>query len=214
MLNLNKKVVMALLALGTAGSPALLAAQDINGLWHAAPVAYAETHGKPVLQPAHFAAFTVSETGLRAYLESSAKDYYAAGSIALPRPEGGYRTFRIWATPVMAEALAAKYPEITTYTAEATDNHNITAKIDYSPYFGMHAMVYNGSSSYLIDPYSNRADGIYIAYYKSDYSRAVGTLMNCENGEPQDGGYCTRYSRGRTYSWYRAQEVPPGAGRR
>ncbi len=185
MLYLNKKVANALLALSAALSPALLAAQELNGLWQPAPATYAAVHGAPALQPAHYSAFTASESGLRAFLESSGKDYTSAGSIALPRPEGGYRAFRIWATPVMAEALAAKYPEITTYTAEAADNHSVTAKIDYSPLFGMHAMVYDGSRTYLIDPYSGRADGAYIAYYKSDYSRATGALMHCDNGEEE-----------------------------
>ncbi len=184
MMNITlKKAAMGLLALGAYIAPAL--AQDVNGLWHTAPASYAAAHGLPALQPERFAAFTAGEADIKTFLESSAKDYAGARTIALPRPEGGYRTFRIWATPVMEDALAFKYPDITTYTAEAVENHNITAKIDYSPLFGLHAMVYDGGKSYLIYPYSGKADGAYISYYKNDYTRPLAQRMACDNGEPE-----------------------------
>jgi hypothetical protein len=176
MLKLIQVIALILLGLGASLNAA---AQDYNGIWHAAMPAYVESHGKPALQPAAYRIFTASEDALKSYLQNVPEDYTQAREIMLPTPEGGYRSFRIWNTPMMEAPLALKYPEITTYTAEATNNRQVTAKVDYTP-FGFHAMVFDGDKTYLVDPYSGKADGAYIAYYKKDYSRADGQYMVCE----------------------------------
>lgn len=180
MLKLLKKAACVLLALCASGT---LQAQDYNGLWHAASGTYAETHGKPALKPEAFKAFMSDEASIKNYLQSIPENYTQAQIIALPTPEGGYRSFRIWATPMMEAPLAAKYPGITTYTAEAINNRQVTAKIDYTQ-FGFHAMVFDGDKTFLIDPYSGRADGAYITYYKKDAKRADGAQMACELNDP------------------------------
>lgn len=179
MLNLTKKVVLALMAL-CASLPVL--AQDFNGLWRPAPAAYAEIHGKPALKPSFYKTFTTAEETLKSYLQSIPEAYAQARIIVLPQPDGSYREFRIWGSPMMETPLALKYPGIKTYTAEAVNNRQVTAKIDYT-LFGFHAMVFDGVKSYLIDPYGGKADGAYIVYYRNDYSRAESEQqMVCEAG--------------------------------
>lgn len=181
MLKLTKRAAGVLLALCTSLTAV---AQGYNGIWYNAAPAYVEAHGKPALQPAAYRIFTASEDVLKSYLQSIPEDYGQARLIDLPTPDGSYRSFRIWNTPMMEAPLAAKYPGIKTYTAEAADNRQVTAMIDYTLY-GFHAMVYNGDKTFLIDPYSGKADGAYIAYYKKDYNRPETQLMACQNGEPE-----------------------------
>lgn len=155
-------------------------AQDYNGLWQKAQENLIRERGLPILRPARFASYTVSEGTIKSYLATAPTDYSRAIIMELPTPDGGYRAFRVWNTPAMEDGLATLHPEITTYTAEAIGARNITAKLDYTP-FGFHAMVFDGSGkTYLVDPYSKVADGTYIAYYKSDYSRQMGQRMSCE----------------------------------
>jgi hypothetical protein len=154
-------------------------AQDVNGLWHTAPAAYMETHGRPALKASTFKIFTTSEIALKGYLGGVQDEYAKATIIALPTADGEYRNFRIWATPVMEAPLALKYPGIKTYTAEAVDRRQVTAKIDYTE-AGFHAMVFDGNNTYLIDPFSGKPNGAYIAYYKRDVVATVDGGQVCE----------------------------------
>ncbi len=173
-----KKILSAVLLL-CAGINA--GAQEGSSLWHQAPAGYAAGRGLPELRPERFEAFTVAEPALREYLSTAPTDPVRGLVIDLPLPGGGFRSFRVWETPVMEPALAKKYPGIRTYTAEAVGNSQTTAKIDYSP-AGFHAMVFDAAGTYFIDPYGKEADGSYIAYFKRDYSRPGGAGMACEVG--------------------------------
>ena len=58
-----------------------------------------------------------------------------------------------------------KYPQIKTYTGINVDNPHVTAKIDYTV-FGFHAKVFDGESTYFIDPYTDLTTDWYLVYYK------------------------------------------------
>lgn len=96
--------------------------------------------------------------------------------IDLPMADGSTRAFSMTATPLLAPELAARYPGIRTYFAEATDDRSVTAKLDYSS-FGFHAMVFHGEEISFVDPVGNANDGYYAAHYKSDE-----TLSETRNG--------------------------------
>ncbi|MBL7766578.1 MAG: T9SS type A sorting domain-containing protein [Chitinophagaceae bacterium] len=98
--------------------------------------------------------------------------------ISLPTPDGGVMNFRIFEVPMMEPALAAKYPQIKTYTAVNVENTGITAKIDFTV-FGFHAMIMNGEQTYFIDPYSNLNDEWYVVYYKHHYAKGLNDRMHC-----------------------------------
>lgn len=98
--------------------------------------------------------------------------------ISLPSPAGKMVDYRIMYTPVMPAPLAAKYPGIRNFTAVQIDNPAITAKVNYT-YYGFNAMVYDGSNTYLVDPYTNLNDGYYICYYKKDYPSTQSRSMSC-----------------------------------
>lgn len=95
--------------------------------------------------------------------------------IALPMPDGNFRDFAITETPLMPAALAARHPDIHTYTGIATDDAMVTVKIDMQE-SGFHAMVYDGANTFLINPLADKT--IYESHYKKDENRQY--LPGCE----------------------------------
>jgi hypothetical protein len=89
--------------------------------------------------------------------------------ITLPFPDGTFARFRFVESPVMAPGLAAKFPQIKTYTGRGVDNPGLSVNFDFSP-AGFHGMIYSPADGLIfIDPYS-AADAIhYICYFQKDY---------------------------------------------
>src|SRR5205085_8235085 len=87
--------------------------------------------------------------------------------IELPRPDGGYATFRIVESPVMEPTLAAKYPELRTWVGQGVDDPSATARIDSTPH-GFHAQVIGRDGTTYVDPYRPGDTAHYIAYAKRD----------------------------------------------
>ncbi|MBK9482756.1 MAG: T9SS type A sorting domain-containing protein [Bacteroidetes bacterium] len=98
--------------------------------------------------------------------------------ISLPTPDGGLMSFKVFECPMMEQALANKYPQIKTYTAISIENPTVTAKLDFTV-FGFHAKVFNGSSTYFIDPYTDLNTDWYLVYYKNDYKKPLQDRMQC-----------------------------------
>lgn len=96
----------------------------------------------------------------------------------LPMADGTVRSFRVWQSPILPEKLSAKYPQLKTFTAEAVDDPNITAKLDYT-LFGFHAIVFDGTDVSLIDPIGGTA-GYYMVHYKKDEQLAADRLPVCQ----------------------------------
>lgn len=92
----------------------------------------------------------------------------AATIISLPLPDGTVGRYRIVQTPLMAPALAAKFPEIKTFSGQGIDNPASTVRLDWTPH-GFHAMILSASGSIFIDPYSRNDIIHYISYYTRDH---------------------------------------------
>ncbi len=140
--------------------------------------------GRQMLTPKVMAAYELNDAYLKNYLFSLTDNANAGHQIELPNPDGGFRTFVIWKSHLMAEGLASKYEGISTFTAYALDNPRVIAKLDYT-LKGFHAMVYDGANTYFIDPYSNVNDGFYMSYYKRDYIKPLNERMICEFDDAQ-----------------------------
>lgn len=129
--------------------------------------------------PGRYILYQVDEAGLKASLFALAgKSGNNSSIVELPLADGSFRRFRVWHAPVMPDQLAARHPGIRTFTGEALDNPNITAKLDYTP-FGFHAMIFDGINASIINPADKSSGGKYEVHYGSDETREADKIPHC-----------------------------------
>ena len=148
-----------------------LNAQNVS-YWQDIPRQNIQTQGERVIIPQEYRTLTLNIPEIKTVLNSAPqeKNVFASNSntiLYLPLPDGGFGRFRITDSPVMEEALAIKYQEIKTYTAQGVDDPYASAKIDITP-SGFHAMILTAGSTIFIDPYAKGDIYNYISYYKSN----------------------------------------------
>ena len=149
-----------------------------SGLWQQVDYTKVPAKGSPYLAPNKYLVYSLTTDYLKQVLFTLSTNPNAGQIIELPMPDGTLRDFMVWQTPMMPDDLAAKYPNIKTFTAEAVGNHTITAKLDFTE-FGFHAMIYNGSQTSFIDPYTREDQNYYMVHYKSDEQRTYNNRMQC-----------------------------------
>ena len=87
--------------------------------------------------------------------------------ISLPAPTGELQRFALEQTTVMAPELAAKHPEIATYSGKGIDDPTASIRADLTPQ-GFHASVRSAAGAWYIDPYYERDQSLYASYYARD----------------------------------------------
>jgi hypothetical protein len=130
-----------------------------------------------VIKPEKYVLKQLQVPSLLKKLVAAPKEFTAASSsgsdniITLPMPDGSLKRFRFSESPVMEPALAAKYPEIKTYSAQGIDDPFATLRMDYNPYFGFHAQILSPSGNIFIDPYAKGNTQLYMSYYTKDFKK-------------------------------------------
>jgi hypothetical protein len=147
--------------------------------WTSVPLSQAPSKSLLRMPPSEYLVYQVNVSALKAQLWALSQSYTDAQVMSLPMPDGSFREFRVWETPMMPASLAAQYPDIRTFTAEAVNDKRVTAKLDFTE-FGFHAAIFNGESVSFVDPYDNLNDGYYIVHDKRNEDRAVAHRMLCE----------------------------------
>jgi len=125
-----------------------------------------------------YSLYRADMNALKAQFWSIPAGYEQAKIISVPMPDGKMRDFRVWETPMMDADMAARYPDIKTFTAEAVNDTRVTAKFDFT-LFGFHYVIFDGEQVSLADPYDNLNDGYYILHYKGDDERPYSQRMIC-----------------------------------
>ncbi|HEY9178477.1 MAG TPA: zinc-dependent metalloprotease family protein [Flavipsychrobacter sp.] len=128
--------------------------------------------GERKLYPEAYKVFLANDSYIKGLLFSLSEFPEQGAMLTLPAPDGSMMNFKVWQTPYMAPELAARYPGIKNFTAVQVGNPAVTASINYT-YKGFNAMIFDGSNTFLIDPYSNQNDGYYTCYYKRDFKNAA-----------------------------------------
>jgi hypothetical protein len=148
-----------------------------NNLWTQVDPAQAPKNLQ-IQHPKNFLVYTLNETTLKLQMWGLSSDPNEGITVTLPLPDGSFRDFIVWQTPMMPDDLAAKYPDIKTFTARAVNDQRVTAKLDFTLY-GFSAMIYDGENTSLIDPYDNYHDGLYMVHYTKNETRALSDRMKC-----------------------------------
>lgn len=126
---------------------------------------------KNKIMPIHYRALEVNYPYLRKILVRQGPNpgQLNTDTIALPfpMPEGSWEVFNITQVTVMAPELAAKFPEIKTYSGKSKDYPSDNVRLDISPQ-GVRAMIISTRGVILLDPYCAN-DTLYVmSYYKKD----------------------------------------------
>jgi hypothetical protein len=165
---------LATLAVVAAALPSSAARQSSSatsnqGLWHlTSDSAFSRSGVKSEVNAKELQAFSLNEDNLAARLgEAPAPGSDDALVVSLPDPNGDFQRFAIRQSQIMAPGLAAKHPEISTFSGRGIDDPTATIHADLSP-IGFHASVRSAQGAWYIDPYSHADQSVYASYYGRD----------------------------------------------
>ena len=104
----------------------------------------ARASAQPEIKPVRFAAYTLDRSGMAALLASAPMEN---SLVARTKPLGcrcrlhsEVENFAVQESPIMEPGLAAKHPDIKTYSGRGLDNPAATLRFDLTP-LGFHASV-------------------------------------------------------------------------
>lgn len=152
----------------------IFAQSNYSNLWNEISETGLDAQGTRYIIPQEYRTLKLDFDDLKTALnqapaESSTPVQNSEFLLSIPLPNNEFATFRIVESPVMAEELALKYPQIKTYLAQGTDNKSILrGRFDVTPQ-GFHAIIFSTKGIIYIDPYSMGDTRYYISYYKKDY---------------------------------------------
>src|SRR5574338_449187 len=139
--------------------------------------------GQRYIIPQSYRTVTLDVEGMRNFLTDAPLEFSNESKskslvLSLPMPDGTMQKFSILESPVMASELAAKYPNIKTYTGKGIDDSYASVKLDWTMH-GFHAMILTAEGNIFIDPYSLGDIHNYISYYTKDFNKS-GAAFECE----------------------------------
>lgn len=148
-----------------------------NIFWSPVAESSIRVSGDRQIVPQKYLTFSLKDNALKntlfqAPLEKNVQIGQSTCIISLPLPNGKIQRFRVVEAPVMAEALAAAFPDIKTFSVKGIDDPYASGKLDWNE-FGFHGMIITMNGDFFIDPYclNNTAD--YISYYTSDFVKPL-----------------------------------------
>ena len=159
--------------------------QTAPPLWQPAPAPLARGGTKP--EPGRW--FSLDARQLAARLAAAPAETRPADAVALelPYPDGTLHRFAITRVPVLAPALAARYPEIQTYAGRGLDEPTATVRLETAP-AGLHAQVLTPGGEALALALDPAAPGRYLSRPETiPYFDCRALTVPGQAGRPQSG---------------------------
>jgi hypothetical protein len=157
-------------------SPLLVEAQGIKSLpllWQEVPFESTLLMGNPRIQVNHAKVFKlqlstiIEDLKTVTYREGNMKGSVA--ELSFPYEDGSFHAFTAKRNQTMHPAYNAKFPELITLDAYASDGSGAYGKWDITP-AGLHAMIFiPGESTLFIDPLFEGNNEYYVVYRKKDF---------------------------------------------
>lgn len=143
--------------------------------------------GEAWIRPQRFSAVELDVEAMRAQLAQAPLEFsnHKPLRMALPTPDGTFSEFEVYESPMLPDALQAKYPEIRTYVGQGVDDPAANVRFDLVP-AGFHASVLSPNGEYSIDPVSRGDAAHYASYYTRDHVKPAdgpGRGWKCETPE-------------------------------
>ncbi len=149
------------------------------------PVASAPQRGEGLVTPDRFRALRVDLARVRDLLAAAPMER-AGGEpvpLTLPMPDGSSVRVALVESPVMAPALAARFPQIRTYSGRGIDDPSISLRLDLTP-MGLGAIIHTRGGVVRIDPYSRTDASIATTSWWRDTPRAPWSCEVVEGNGP------------------------------
>ena len=164
----NKFIIVLLLCIYQ-----LSTAQTSGKLWQPVSESAIRSGSERVIVPMKYKTFRTSANVLKNLLGTAPSEQSVALSdspviIELPMPDGTFQRFKIIESPVMAPALAVRFPSIKTYNVMGIDQPGTYGKLDFTE-LGFHGMLLGTAGTVFIDPYSRNNQDDYVSYYANDF---------------------------------------------
>ncbi len=142
--------------------------------------------------PEKYKSFSLDLNSMRSNLERVPMRFNGDGEttrIELPMPDGTIEVFNIVEAPLMHPDLAARYPEIRTFSGQGITNPSAAAYLDWTPQ-GFHGMIIMPGQVLYIDPYFKNDNSFYVSYNREDYFHEKANDFVCE----ADGDAISEYT--------------------
>jgi hypothetical protein len=139
-----------------------LAASSSDGVWRNIDKQTAYLAAKrtqtPWIQPDKFQLFSLNTENLEGILQQAPLEHIAQKTaqtvpkyLTIPAPDGSYAKFEIVASSIMEPELAAKHPDIKTYSGRLVTDPAVVVRFDWTP-DGFHAQVIDHGQLWYVDP--------------------------------------------------------------
>ncbi len=98
-------------------------------------------------------------------LEASGTRAAASSTVlTLPLPDGKPARFRLLESPIIAQSLARKFPDIKSYAAQGVDDPAATARFSWTSR-GLHGVILGNDYSVFIHPVDENTTTDYVSYF-------------------------------------------------
>ena len=143
----------------------LLTCNSVSQLWESVDQ-IVPADSTPTSESELFEVFALDTDELQSVLAAAPFEFTQSppAEIALPNPNGEFTSFHVVESPIMAPELAAKFPEIKTFSGQGIDNPSETIRFDFTP-AGFHAQILSPLGNYYIDPIQQLGETIYISHF-------------------------------------------------
>jgi hypothetical protein len=147
-----------------------------------------QTQQQAAGRPGKYRSLSLDTIHLQSLLRRAPREFTPAANspdapiISLPMPDGSMQRFKIYDSPIMEEGLAARYPEIRTFSGQALDGSVTTTRFGWTPQ-GFHAILLTPRGTVLIEPEAPNQTSSYIAYFQGDVPAGA---MECNVDVPAD----------------------------
>ncbi len=165
-------------------STSAVAATSADAIWADIEESRIARRGQRVTTPLVYRTVELDRASLSAVLSGAAHESQKMPGVALylPLPDGSFARFAATESPIMAPALAARYPQIKTWRVHGLDDPRARGRIDLTP-AGFHAMLMTQQGTVYIDPYQFMPGAYtasqYMSYYRRDAARASAQPRQC-----------------------------------
>ncbi len=143
-----------------------------------------QTQNKRVIVPQKYITYTLDTLQFKNRLTTMPKEFgnqaqLANSIIELPYPDGTIKKFRIAESPLLKSTTQYDNGFIKTFIAFGIDDGAAFARLDWSRFYGFHAIILSPNGTIYIDPYALNNKYYYNSYFKKDFINN-NDPFNCE----------------------------------